>query len=135
MKKLLSFTQKLLPAILITFTIFLNAAAKNFIDDKITGIVKDEKGEGIPGVSVSVKGTKNGTLTDAEGKFSLNASKGATLIITSIGFENQEVVVVNDIDLTITLKNSTFSLSEVAVVGTLLGGTYQDRNSCSCGCY
>jgi iron complex outermembrane recepter protein len=118
MKKLLSFTQKLLPAILITFTIFLNAAAKNFLDDKITGIVKDEKGEGIPGVSVSVKGTKNGTLTDAEGKFSLNASKGATLIITSIGFENQEVVVVNDIDLTITLKNSTFSLSEVAVVGT-----------------
>jgi iron complex outermembrane recepter protein len=108
MKKLI---QNLL-LIIIIFFFTANAFSQ------ITGTIKDEKGEAVIGASVIVKGSKTGSTTDIEGKFSLNADKGSTLLISSVGFENQEIVIDDKTNLTITLKNSSFSLSEVAVVGT-----------------
>ena len=58
---------------------------------KITGQITDTKGEPMPGVSVVVKGTTNGTITDMNGKYELNAGSTSTLVYSFIGFKSQEV--------------------------------------------
>ncbi|MFZ4546228.1 MAG: SusC/RagA family TonB-linked outer membrane protein [Bacteroidales bacterium] len=85
---------------------------------KITGQVADVSDKsGIPGVSISVKGTQNGTITDSNGKYSISANKGATLVFSMIGFEKQEILVDNQTVLNINLKVSATSLDEVVVIG------------------
>ena len=84
---------------------------------KITGQVKDALGEPIIGANVVVKGTTNGTITDMDGKFSLNVEKGATLVISYIGFSNQEIKIGNQTNLSITMKEDSEALDEVIVVG------------------
>jgi iron complex outermembrane receptor protein len=69
------------------------------------------------GVSVAVKGTTRGTTTDANGEFSLNASKNETLVFSYIGFNGKEVAVGNQTFITLALQESATSLTEVAVVG------------------
>ncbi|UOG74724.1 TonB-dependent receptor [Hymenobacter tibetensis] len=74
--------------------------------------------EAIPGATVVVKGSTLGTATDADGNFSLTLPDGnATLVISSIGFANQEVAVNGRTDLTVTLQNDAKALDEVVVVG------------------
>lgn len=71
----------------------------------ITGLVKDEFGMGIPGVNVKIKGTTEGTITDADGNFSLSGvTTGAVLEFSYIGFLPQEVKVGNANTITVTLK-------------------------------
>src|SRR5690348_12753557 len=60
----------------------------------VSGTVKDDAGEPIPGVSVIVKGTSNGTVTDVDGKFSIAAAEG-TLVFSSIGMVSQELKIEN----------------------------------------
>jgi TonB-linked SusC/RagA family outer membrane protein len=86
---------------------------------KVNGSVQDQKGEGIPGVSITIKGVANrGTTTDGAGKFSLSGVDNKTVLkISSIGFESQEVSVGNQTNLNITLEESSSSLDEVVVVG------------------
>ena len=81
----------------------------------INGHVKDDTGEGIIGASVVVKGTSNGTVTDFDGNFKLQCQQGATLVITYIGFNPQEVKAKDGLD--ITLKADVAQLNEVVVVG------------------
>lgn len=60
---------------------------------KCTGVVKDQSGEPIIGASVTVKGSKNGAITDLDGNFSLpNVGKGSTILISYIGYKTKEVV-------------------------------------------
>ena len=78
----------------------------------------DEKGNTLPGATVSIKGTQNGTTTDANGQFSLNVPAGAkTLVISFIGMVTQEVVVGNRTTINVTLKVGDRSLDEVVVIG------------------
>ncbi|HWK08290.1 MAG TPA: SusC/RagA family TonB-linked outer membrane protein [Puia sp.] len=86
---------------------------------EITGKVTDSKGTPIPGVTVKIKGLKSGTSADADGTFKINASPSATLIISGVGFEPKEVRVGNLENLSISLRQSDASLSEVVV--TALG--------------
>ena len=81
----------------------------------IKGHVKDEIGEPIIGASVVVKGTSNGTVTDFDGNFSLSCKAGATLVISYIGFNPQELPAKNGME--ITLKEDVAQLNEVVVVG------------------
>jgi len=60
---------------------------------QVTGKYVDNDGNGVPGVSIFVKGTANGTITDGEGKFSLHAPEKAILIISFVGMSSQEVKV------------------------------------------
>ena len=83
----------------------------------ISGVVIDNEGLTLPGVSVSVKGTTNGTITDIDGNYTLKASKGSTLLYSYIGYESQEVNVGNQPNINITLLPSTVGLDEVVVVG------------------
>ena len=83
---------------------------------KITGTVVDAMGPVI-GASVVEKGTTNGTVTDFDGNFSLNVNPGATIVVSFIGFETQEIKVGNQTDFQITMKDDNAVLEEVVVVG------------------
>lgn len=83
---------------------------------KITGTVVDAQGP-IIGASVVEKGTTNGVVTDFDGKFSLNVNSGATIVISFVGYETQEVKVGNQNNFNITLKDDNALLDEVVVVG------------------
>ncbi|WP_051160110.1 SusC/RagA family TonB-linked outer membrane protein [Cyclobacterium qasimii] len=91
----------------------------------ISGTVKDENGEGIPGATVLVVGTSSGTATDIDGNFSLDVDEGAVLLVSFIGYESQRVTVGNQSSLFITLSEDQSSLDEVVVVGY---GTQKSRD-------
>jgi TonB-linked SusC/RagA family outer membrane protein len=90
----------------------------------VKGTIKDAKGDGIPGVSVVVKGTTKGTITDIDGNFSLAAPTGATLTISSVGYTSQEVNA-SGTDVSLTLAEDTKQLNEVVV--TALGITKEQK--------
>ncbi len=83
----------------------------------IKGKVSDDKGEGLPGVSVSVKGTSKGTTSDASGNYTIDANKGETLVFSSIGFQKKEVKISGESTLDISLIVDNQTLSEVVVTG------------------
>ena len=84
---------------------------------KVQGTVSDAKGP-LPGVSVKVKGSSIGTVTDVNGKYSLNAPDGnATLVFSFVGYTTQEVPIANKSQLDVVLAETPKALSEVVVVG------------------
>jgi TonB-linked SusC/RagA family outer membrane protein len=91
-----------------------------FAQSKITGLVSSAKGnEAIAGVSVAVKGTSQGTSTDASGKYSINAPSNATLVFSFVGFVKKEVSVGAQSVINVSLSEETTALDEVVV--TALG--------------
>lgn len=86
---------------------------------RVTGIVKDSNGDVLPGVNILVKGTSTGAITDVDGRFVLNASSGATLVITYIGYAAQEVKAKGNME--ISLIEDSEILSEVVVTGVARG--------------
>ena len=83
---------------------------------KITGTVEDDFGP-VAGASVVVKGTTNGNITDMDGKFNLEVSPNAVLVITFIGYVEQQIPVGNQTSFSINLKEDSQALEEVVVVG------------------
>ena len=83
---------------------------------KITGTVVDAMGPVI-GASILEKGTTNGTVTDFDGNFSLSVNPGATIVVSFIGFETQEIKVGDQTNFNITLKDDNAVLEEVVVIG------------------
>ena len=84
----------------------------------VTGVVLDSQGEPVVGANVFEKGEKtNGTITDIDGKFSLNVSENATLVISFVGFKNQEIAVKGRDKIDIRLADDSELLDEVVVVG------------------
>ncbi|PSL26138.1 SusC/RagA family TonB-linked outer membrane protein [Dyadobacter jiangsuensis] len=83
----------------------------------VKGKVTDEKGEMIPGASVTVKGSQQGTLTDAEGVYSIDVAGNATLVFSFLGYLKEEVAVSNRSTIDVSLKTDTKALEEVVVVG------------------
>lgn len=86
-------------------------------DNKITGTVLDATGMPVIGANIMVKGTTNGTITDMDGKFSLEAREGAVLVVSYIGFANQEIKIGKQKQLSIALKEDSQALDELVVVG------------------
>ncbi|GAB2791942.1 TonB-dependent receptor [Rhabdobacter roseus] len=86
-------------------------------DLTITGKVTDETGETVPGVSVTVKGTQRGSITNVDGSYTLSAAPTATLVFSFVGYLKQEVPVNNRARIDITLASDTKALEEVVVVG------------------
>jgi len=83
----------------------------------VTGRVVDEKGEPLIGVSIQVKGTKLGTVTDFDGNFKLNAPADATLVISYVGFRTQEIELKGRSDCQVSMVPDDQLLDEVVVVG------------------
>ena len=84
---------------------------------RANGTVTDALGEPVIGATVMEVGTQNGTVTDMDGKFSLMVSQKATIMITYVGYEAQNVKVVKNKPLLIVLKEDTEALDEVIVIG------------------
>ena len=85
---------------------------------KITGTVTDEKGNTLPGVTVLLKGTTLGSLTDASGKYTINNTpKNATLIFSFIGMKMQEILSDDRMLIDVVLIEEAIDLEEVVVVG------------------
>jgi TonB-linked SusC/RagA family outer membrane protein len=83
----------------------------------ITGVVKDEGDLPVQGVSVVVKGTKNGTLTGANGAFSLSAPADATLVFTYVGYKTQEFKLSGQKSISIKLEESMSNLNDIVIIG------------------
>lgn len=86
-------------------------------DKTITGVVKDANGEPIIGANIMVKGTTNGTITDMDGNFTLQCPSNAILVISYIGFTEQEISVNGKNEIVISLKEDSQELDELVVVG------------------
>ena len=93
----------------------------------VTGEIYDPEGVPIPGAGIYVKNTTNGTVSDFDGKFSLQIpeSSNTVLVFSSLGFMQQEVTVGNRTNFTITLQTNVEGLDEVVVVGY---GSQKKRN-------
>ncbi|RZK29440.1 MAG: SusC/RagA family TonB-linked outer membrane protein, partial [Hymenobacter sp.] len=91
----------------------------------VSGRIVDEKGTGLPGVNVIVKGTTTGTQTDADGRYTIQAPDGATLVFSFVGYASQEVAVGGRSTVDTALVLDSRSLTDVVVVGYLT----QDRQN------
>lgn len=83
----------------------------------VSGVVKDGKGEPVPNVTVTVKGSKTGVATAANGSFTISAAPGATLLFTAVNFEAAELKIGADNSYTIVLTDKQTILTDVVVVG------------------
>lgn len=125
--------RKLLSAIPVTLSLLIAASATSMASasvtpgitktatvnaSNVTGVVVDASGVPLIGVNVLEKGTTNGTITDFDGKFTLNVSSpNAKLVISYIGYVSQEVSAPKNGELKVVLKEDTETLEEVVVVG------------------
>ena len=87
---------------------------------KVTGLVVDKYGEPVPGVGIVIKNTKQGTVTDVDGKFAISSSKGAVMVVSALGYATQEIVV-DASSLRIVLEDSAEQLADVIVTGVARG--------------
>ncbi|QKZ12694.1 SusC/RagA family TonB-linked outer membrane protein [Spirosoma sp. KUDC1026] len=88
------------------------------VDRTITGRVVDDKNEALPGVSIVVKGTQRGTVTDASGSYKLDVpDAGATLVFSFVGYNAQEIAVGSQATVNVTLKADDKTLDEIVVIG------------------
>ncbi len=96
---------------------FLLCAAGIYAQGAITGKVNDGAGIPIAGVSVLIKGTTVGTITNFDGNYSIKASQGDVLVFSSIGFVTKEIAIVSNV-MNIQLESDISQLSEVIVSST-----------------
>ncbi|SFA52917.1 TonB-linked outer membrane protein, SusC/RagA family [Pedobacter suwonensis] len=83
----------------------------------VSGTVTDQNNQPLPGVSVFEKKTKKTTVTDSNGRYSINVEEGAILVFSYIGYDNQEVVVNGRQNINVVLKESSNTLNEVVAIG------------------
>ncbi|GAB3735550.1 SusC/RagA family TonB-linked outer membrane protein [Spirosoma lituiforme] len=121
-----SSTQLLLAFTCVSFTYANNSFERNSFtnrpeiraDRTLTGRVTDEKNEGLPGVSVILKGTQRGTVTDVDGRYKLDVPEtGATLVFSFVGYLPQEVRLGNQTSVDVSLKTDSKVLDEIVVIG------------------
>ncbi|AKD56700.1 SusC/RagA family TonB-linked outer membrane protein [Spirosoma radiotolerans] len=121
-----SSTQLLLAFTCVSFTYANNSFERNpyvnhpeiRADRTLTGRVTDEKDEALPGVSVILKGSQRGTVTDADGRYKLDVpDNGSTLVFSFVGYLSQEVRIGNQTAVDISLKADSKVLDEIVVIG------------------
>lgn len=83
----------------------------------VSGVVTDNSGRGVPGVTVTVKGTGTATQTDANGAYTIQAPENATLVFSSVGFTSMEMATAGRTSFDATLTGAANDLSEVVVIG------------------
>ena len=83
----------------------------------VKGVVTDENGDPLPGATVTIANSSNGTVTDLDGNFSIEVEEGATLVISFIGFKTKNVSIANQTQFNIIMEPDNNDLEEVVVVG------------------
>lgn len=89
----------------------------NSVQSTITGTVTDDSGSPLPGANVIVKGTTNGTQTDFDGNYSIEAASDATLVFSYLGFQTREVAVGGQSTINTSMAEDAAALDEVIVTG------------------
>ncbi|OQP49629.1 hypothetical protein A4D02_28990 [Niastella koreensis] len=107
--------ERLLPLVFLLFSSI--AFGQTELKKMVKGVVKDEKGATLQGITVTEKRSGNTAITNEKGYFEIPAKTPATLLFTGIGFEAQELKTGSNENVTITLKNESKSLSDVIVIG------------------
>jgi iron complex outermembrane receptor protein len=97
--------------ILVLFSINLSLA------QNVTGVISDDTGVPLPGVNITEKGTKNGVVSDIDGKYAINVGDNATLTFSFVGFNSKVIAVNNQSNINVTLEEGV-SLEEVILVGS-----------------
>lgn len=103
---------------LLLFLLLLGGVAITFVhaqDKTLTGKVTADDGAPLPGVNIVIKGTTRGTNTDAEGNFQISAPVNSRLLISYVGFVNQEIVVGNQTTLNVSLVPDAANIEEVVI--------------------
>ena len=113
-KRLPYFRSTLLALLLIIYLPFQSLAQNNIT---VQGRVTEEGGNGLAGVTVSVKGTSNSVVSNDGGQFSISAPSNGTLTFTSVGFEPRDIAINNQTAINISLTTLSTSLDQVVVVG------------------
>jgi TonB-linked SusC/RagA family outer membrane protein len=93
------------------------ASLADLQDVRVTGKVTGAGGEGLAGVSITVKGTRNGTTTDASGNFAITVPDNAVLVFSYVGYEAKEVAVAGQSTLNVQLTESVRVQEQVVVIG------------------
>lgn len=124
MRNILRRTFQIRPRVVLIagFTVLLMAFSLPGLAQGVTveGVVSDEGGSALPGVSILERGTSNGTTTDAEGKFRLTVDgSDAVLVLSFIGYRTQEIAVANRTQINVSMEEEVTALTEVVV--TALG--------------
>lgn len=114
----MKFLQQSICVVLILFCVNASFAQKK----SITGKVSDSKGAPLAGVSVKVKSTPNGTITNNEGFFKIDASSSDVLEFTIVGYQPVKVTVGGQSSITVTMTESQTELGEVVLIGSRRGG-------------
>ena len=103
------------PLLLLSWLLCTGAFAQ---DRTLSGRIVDEKESALPGVSVVVKGTQHGTVTDADGRYRIDVpAGGATLVFSFVGYLAQEVRVNNQTSVNLSLQADNKTLDEIVVIG------------------
>ncbi|WP_035916914.1 SusC/RagA family TonB-linked outer membrane protein [Flavimarina sp. Hel_I_48] len=103
----------------ITANVFESGGSLNseYVQTTVSGTVTDANGNPLPGASVLVKGTTIGAQTDFDGNYSIDAPGDATLVISYVGFQTQEIAINNQTAVNVSLAEDAGQLDEVVVVG------------------
>ncbi|MGZ0017857.1 TonB-dependent receptor [Yeosuana sp. AK3] len=101
----------------IYFYLFFLATSLTFAQSKVSGIVTDSNGVGIPGVNVIEKGTTNGTTTDFDGNYSISANGKGTLVFSYVGYATAEEAIKDRSQINVSLSDGE-ALDEVILVGS-----------------
>ena len=111
--------QNYLKSLALAAATLVAAASVAFAQDtaKLSGTVVDENGEPLVGAAVMIKDSSTETVTDLDGAFTLAVPRGATLVVSFIGFQDQEVVPGNRNNIVVTLLTDDKLLDEVVVIG------------------
>lgn len=120
------FQRRSVPYFLVWCMLLLSISSFSTIAQTLKGRITTDAGKELPGASVLVKGTNIGTVANSNGEYSINnLPKNATIVVSSIGYVKQEIVVGNKTTIDVVLLTDTRELGEVIVVGY---GTQKKRD-------
>jgi TonB-linked SusC/RagA family outer membrane protein len=118
MKQILKKGLKYFYALTLLLSLFMSSGMKAQNGSTISGLITDSKGMGLPGVNIIEKGTQNGASTDIDGKFTIRVKNiSGSLIVSYLGFEQQEINISGKTTIEVKLKSDEQSLKEIVIVG------------------
>lgn len=88
-----------------------------FAQSTVKGVIKNESGETVPGVTIMIKSSKTGTTTDIDGKYSIKVSPNDVLVFSAVGMKKQEIAVGTKSQIDVVMAEDTHTLEEAVVVG------------------
>ena len=104
---------------LMCFVFILHSYSGYGQSKSIEGVVSDNSGNPLPGVTLIIKGTNYGASTDFDGKYNLNATIGDIVVFSYVGFKTNETEIGSSNSYNIIMQNENLALDEIVVVGSL----------------